>query len=419
MQYFFAITISYAVLLPTALWAIDAGSTEGPWPQWRGPGRDDLSTETGLLESWPEGGPKQLWSSDQCGIGYAGPAIVGDRLYILGAREGQEFLLCLDVKTGNELWASLIGPELENSWGNGPRGTPTVDGEHIYTMGGRGNLVCLRTQNGSEVWSITMEDLGGKIPKWGYSESPLIHNKKLLCTPGSEQGAIVALDKANGRLLWQTKGLTDRAHYSSIMVKEHAGKMMGTQLLVSQLVGFDLQDGKVLWSVPWEGSVAVVPTPVFWKDCVYATSGYGSGCMLVRITDDFTVDVVYDNKLISNHHGGVILLDDHIYGHSNHKGWTCQNVATGKKVWQERHELDKGAIAYADQRFYCLGEDTGDVVLIAATTEGWREHGRFTLEPQSELRSPKGRIWTHPVIADGRLYLRDQELLYCFDIRAE
>jgi len=222
-------------------------------------------------------------------------------------------------------------------------------------------------------------------------------------------------------LLWQTEDLTDQAHYSSIVVKEHAGKTMGVQLLVSQLVGFDLEDGTVLWSAAWPGYMAVIPTPVFWEDCVYVTAGYGAGCMLVRVGEDFSAEaeVVYDNKLVTNQHGGVILLDDHIYGHSDNKGWTCQEVATGKRVWRERHALGKGAIAYADNRFYCLGEDTGDVVLIAAGTEGWKEHGRFTLNPQSELRLPKGRIWTHPVIADGRLYLRDQELLTCFDVRAK
>ena len=414
MHYLLTCALAYTLLLPTTVNAI-----EGEWPQWRGPNRDDLSSETGLLESWPEDGPKQLWSSKECGLGYSGPAIVGDRLYILGSLNSSELLLCFNASSGEKIWESPVGKELENSWGNGPRSTPTVDGEFIYAAGGQGNLVCFRTSDGSQVWSKTMQDLGGKVPYWGYSESPLIHGGKLLYTPGGEQGAIVALDKTTGKLLWQTEKLADEAHYSSIVVKQHAGKTMGVQLLVSQLVGFDLENGAVLWSVPWGGSVAVVPTPVFWQDCVYVTSGYGAGCMLVRIADDFSAEVVYDNKLMSNHHGGVILIEDHLFGHSNKKGWTCQDIATGKKVWQDRHALGKGAIAYADQRFYCLGEDTGDVVLIASSKEGWEEHGRFTLDPQSELRSPKGRIWTHPVIANGRLYLRDQELLYCFDILSE
>ena len=391
---------------------------QASWPQWRGPNRDDISSETGLLKSWPEGGPERIWSFRDCGLGYSGPAVVGDRLYILGARDNQEDLLCIDADSGRELWATRIGPELENRWGNGPRCTPTVDGELIYVVGGKGNLVCMSARDGSVVWSKAMQDLGGKIPTWGYSESPLIYQGMLLYTPGGEQGAIVALDKTNGELLWQTEELTEKAHYSSIVAKQHAGKTMGVQLMASQLVGLDLTDGTVLWSVPWPGRVAVVPTPICWEDCIYVTSGYGCGCMLVRIGDDFTTEVAYNNKVMGNHHGGVILLGDHVFGHSDRKGWTCQEIATGKSVWRERQALDKGAIAYADQRFYCLGEDTGDVVLIAASAEGWEEHGRFTLNPQSDQRSPKGRIWTHPVIAGGRMYLRDQELLYCYDIRA-
>ena len=414
MHYLLTLAATFTILLQAT-----ASASEGHWPQWRGPSRDDISTETGLLQTWPEGGPKQLWSSKECGLGYSGPAIVGDRLYILGALDGTELLLCFDAKNGKKIWESPVGQELKNSWGNGPRSTPTVDGKFVYTTGGQGKLTCFRKNDGSQVWTKTMQNFGGEIPHWGYSESPLIHDEKILYTPGGEQGAIVALDKTTGKLLWQTENITDGAHYSSIVVKQHAGKTMGVQLLVSQLVGFDMQEGTVLWSVPWGGSVAVVPTPVFWGDCVYVTSGYGAGCMLVRIDESFNAEIVYDNKLMSNHHGGVILREDHIFGHSNKKGWTCQNIATGKKVWQDRHTLGKGAIAYADKRFYCLDEDTGEVALIAISTDDWQEYGRFTLQPQSELRSPKGRIWTHPVIANGRLYLRDQELLYCFDVRAE
>ncbi len=325
MQHFFSSVIACTILFQTTSLA-----AEGPWPQWRGPERNDLSSETGLLQTWPEGEPKQLWMSHDCGLGYSGPAIVGDRLFILGSREGTEMLLCFNATSGEEIWAAELGPELDNNWGNGPRGTPTVDGEHIYALAGKGNLHCFRTTDGGQVWSKTMQELGGEIPHWGYAESPLIHSNKILCVPGGEQGTIVALDKHTGELLWQTKDLTDGAHYSSIVVTEHAGKTMGVQLLEKQLVGFDLADGTLLWSVPWGGSVAVIPTPVFWQNCVYVTSGYGAGCMLVRVSDDFSAEVVYDNKLMTNHHGGVILLGDHIYGHSDKKGWTCQDIATGK-----------------------------------------------------------------------------------------
>ena len=392
---------------------------QGSWPQWRGPNRDGLSTETQLLQSWPSGGPPRQWLFRNCGLGYSGPAIIGNRLYILGARDGKEELICIDTDEGKEIWHTPLGPLYENNWGDGPRSTPVIEGESIYALAAQGNLCCLRVQDGSIVWQQGMQKFGGKIPTWGYSESPLIVEDKILCTPGSDQGAIIALDKSTGALLWQTKELTDTAHYSSIVAAEHAGQAIGVQLLVSQLVGFHLENGEVLWRVPWGGSVAVIPTPTIWENHIYVTSGYGAGCMLVRLNEDLSAEQVYENKLITNHHGGVLRLGQCVFGHSSGKGWTCQDLATGKKKWQDKKGLGKGAIAYADDRFYCQSEDEGEVVLIEASEKGWDEQGRFTLEPQAELRKPSGRIWTHPVIAGGRLYLRDQELLFCFDVRSK
>ena len=407
-----------AGLLGAVFLSLPARSADGPWPQWRGPHRDDNSTETGLLEAWPETGPPRLWLFKDCGIGYSGPAIVANRLFILGARDGQELLISLDVSQGKELWAVPLGPIYENKWGDGPRSTPTVEGEFVYAMAARGNLTCLRVDGGSIVWQTAMQDLGGQLPGWGYSESPLIHEEKILCTPGGAQGAIAALDKTTGKLLWQTSELTDVAHYASIVVTDQADSAIGVQLLVSQLVAFRVADGEVLWSVPWPGNVAVVPTPIVWQDHVYVTSGYGAGCMLVPLHNDTSVEPVYDNKLMVNQHGGVIRIGKNLYGYSDGKGWICQDIATGKMKWREKKALGKGAIGYADDRFYCITEDEGHVVLIDASEQGWHENGRFTLEPQTELRKPSGKIWTHPVIADGRLYLRDQELLFCFDVEA-
>lgn len=357
--------------------------------------------------------------STECGLGYSGPAVVGEKLYILGARDDQEQLICLQTSDGKELWSTPIGSILQNDWGNGPRSTPTVDGELVYALGGQGNLVCCQAKDGKLVWSKSMTEFGGALPNWGFAESPLVHGNKILWTPGGEKGAIVALDKISGDLLWQTESLKDGAHYSSIVATEHLGKTVGIQLLVSQLVGFDIETGEVLWSVPWDGKVAVIPTPVLWEDKVYVTSGYGAGCMMVKLGPGQSAERIYDNNLMSNHHGGVIRIGENIFGHANKKGWTCQDFDTGKKVWQDRDAFGKGAIAFADNRFYCLSEEEGDVALVAPSTEGWEEHGRFRLEPQTEQRSPKGRIWTHPVIADGRLYLRDQELLFSFDVAAK
>lgn len=396
-----------------------AARAEGPWPQWRGPDRDDISTESGLIQEIPEGGPPRLWLFEDCGAGYSGPAIVDSRLYILGARDGNDLLLCIDVDSGEELWASEpLGPMLKNDWGDGPRSTPTVDGEHIYVMASEGNLVCLKTADGTIVWKKAMQDLGGKIPQWGYSESPLVMDGKVFCTPGGEQGAIAAVDKTNGEPIWQSKGLADPAHYSSIVPMNRGDRTILVQLLMKEFVGVDAADGSPIWTFPFPGNVAVIPTPIVSGDIAYATAGYGAGCMAVRLADG-EAQIIYDNKNMTNHHGGVILLDGHVFGYSDGKGWVCQNLESGDIVWREREALGKGAIGYADGRFYCLEEDTGEVVMIAASTEGWEEYGRFTLEPQTEIRKDRGKIWTHPVIADGRLFLRDQDLLFAFDVKAK
>ncbi len=388
------------------------------WPQWLGPQRDGLSQETGLLKLWPEGGPKRVWLFKDCGVGYGGPAVVGDCLYIMGSREGTSHLLCLSVATGDELWAKPLGPELDNGWGNGPRGTPTVDGDRVYALAGRGNLVCFDADTGSEKWRLNLaDDLGGEVPVWGYSESPLVDGNQVVCTPGGGEGAIAALDKMTGKVLWRTTDATDGAHYSSIIKITHNGQPQYVQLLPNHVVGVEPASGQVLWQSDWPGKVAVIPTPLYRDGFVYVTSGYGVGCRLLKLADDGrSVEEVYDNKVMKNHHGGVLLLGDGVYGHSDPSGWMCQDFMTGEEVWRERSKLGKGAIAYADERFYLQDESTGEIVLIEATPEEWRERGRFTLDPQTEIRKPKGRIWTHPVIANGRLYLRDQDLLFSFDI---
>jgi outer membrane protein assembly factor BamB len=393
------------------------------WPQWKGPRRDGLSAETGLLKSWPDGGPQRVWLFENCGTGYAGPAIVDGRMFIQGGRDGQCQLLALDANTGRELWAVALGEEYTNDWGDGPRSTPTVENGLIYALGARGDLVCVRAADGSEVWRTNLQnDLAGTEPQWGYCESVLVDGDRLLCTPGGSQGAIVALDKATGKVIWRATDLDDIAHYSSIQKASFHGEPQYVQLLVSRLVGLAPEDGRVLWQVDWPGRVAVIPTPIVHDEKVFATSGYGVGCMLVDIDDDNEATEIYDEpakKLMKNHHGGVLLIGDHLYGHSDGVGWVCMEFATGKQVWRERDVLGKGAIAYADGMFYCLSEDEGDVVLLEASPDGWKEHGRFTLDPQTEIRKDRGKIWMHPVIANGKLYLRDQNLLYCYDIKAE
>jgi outer membrane protein assembly factor BamB len=387
------------------------------WPQWRGPDRTDISKETGLLKSWPDGGPKRVWLFENAGHGYSGPAIANGKFFTLGTRDGSEILLVLDANTGKELWTAKIGKVLSNRWGDGPRGTPTVDGDRVYALSGPGDLVCANVADGKIVWQVNVTDLGGKVPGWGYCESVLVDGNQVVCTPGGSQGALVALDKMTGKLIWQSKEFTDGAHYSSIMPAEINGTRQYVQLVEKNFVGIAAKDGKLLWISDFpKGRTAVIPTPIIKGNNVYVTAAYGAGCKMVTIGANNEVTTVYENTVMKNHHGGVILIGDHLYGHSDGYAWVCQNFMTGEEVWGHR-DFRKGAIAYADGKLYCLEEGSGTLVLAEASPAGWKEHSRFTLEPQSNIRSSSGRIWTHPVIANGKLYLRDQDLIYCYDIK--
>jgi outer membrane protein assembly factor BamB len=338
-------------------------------------------------------------------------------LYIIGARDDVSQLIAIDVNRGREVWHADIGPVFRNSWGDGPRNTPTVDDGHVYALSAAGTLVCVRARDGREVWRVTMESLGGQTPNWGYAESPLVDGDVVLCTPGGPQGAVAALNKRTGELLWQSKELTDGAHYSSIVRGEFHGQPQYVQLLQQRLVGLSPNDGKLLWEVGWPGETAVIPTPIVHDNHVFATSGYGAGCMLVEINPQNEATKVYENKIMKNKHGGVVRVGDNLYGYSDEVGWLCMNFQTGDRVWREREALGMGAIGYADGKLYCIDQSEGNVVLIDASPEGWTERGRFTLSPLSPNRSPRGGIWVHPVVVDGKLFLRDQELLYCYDVK--
>ena len=389
----------------------------GDWPGWRGYDRTDLSRESGLLQSWPSSGPKKLWTSKEGGLGYAGFSVVGGRLYTLGAFGKEEKLLAFDAFTGVKNWELSVGELLTNGWGDGPRMTPTVYDGMVYALGGKGKLVCADAKTGKEKWSLHLvKDLGGKVPNWGYTESVLVDGGRVVCTPGGKQGALAALDAKTGKVLWRSKEFTDGAQYSSPIAIDHKGARQYVQLVMKNLVGLDADSGKLLWKSEWPGKVAVIPTPIYSDNHVFISSGYGVGCKLVSLEKSTPRDV-YENKVMKNHHGGVIKLGDYLYGYSDGYGWVCQNFKSGELVWNEKKALGKGAIAYADNRFYCLGEGDGRVFLIDASPKGWQSHGEFKISPQTEQRNPKGKVWTHPVIANGKLYLRDQELIFCYDVK--
>lgn len=403
------------LIITIVSFAFSIRAAEFDWPQWRGPNRDDISKETDLLTSWPANGPKRVWLFENAGMGYAGFAIVDGKVFTMGTRDDSEIVLMLDANTGRELWSAPVDRVFTEKRGNGPRGTPTVRGNHLYVMSGNGTVACVQVADGKVVWRKEMTELGGNVPKWGYTESVLVDGKHVLCTPGGSDGTITALDKDTGKVVWRSTGFTDEAQYASMVVAQINGKRQYVQLTMKNVVGLAPEDGKVLWKSAWPGRTAVVPTPIVRDNLVYVTSGYGVGCKQIKIEPDNSVTTVYENKVMKNHHGGVILVGDYIYGHAD-AGWTCQNFKTGEEVWNHR-PFGKGAVAYADGMLYCQEEGSGTVALIEASPAGWKEHGRFRPEPQSKIRPSEGRIWVHPVISNGRLFLRDQELIYCYDVK--
>jgi outer membrane protein assembly factor BamB len=420
-------TVLYSCLLFVFSWALSSADADD-WPHWRGPDRNDISAEEGLLQQWPAEGPRQIWINQQAGLGYAGISIVSDQLFTLGLEGKEEFALCLNAETGEELWRKSIGPRYKNKWGDGPRSTPSVHGDRVYVMTAAGNLACLNKENGDIIWTVAMKEFGGKVPVWGYAESPLVDDGQVVCTPGGPQGTMLALDKETGDKIWQSEPLTKlledgseskpaTAHYSSIIPIDWNNQRQYIQLTELAVIGVSAEDGSVIWRTEWLGRVAVIPSPIFDEGKVYVTSGYGIGSKLIRIGDDNTATDVWYNKVMQNHHGGVVQIGDYFYG-SSAKSFVCQDKESGERVWSDR-KIKKGALAYADGRFYHVQESDGDVLLIAADQNSKSIKGKFTLSPQTKRRKPDGKIWVHPVIADGKLYLRDQEIIYCYDIKTK
>ncbi len=420
-----------ALLIVAVSFVLAGAALAADWPQWRGPDRNDVSKETGLLKSWPKDGPKLVWTCRDAGLGFATPSVVGDRLYTQGGDGTKEFVLAIDVKTSKKVWGTEVGEFFKNPYGDGPRGTPTVDGAFLYTLGGQGNLLCVKADTGDKVWSKNLQkDFDDEMMSgWGYSESPLVDGDRVVCTPGGSKGAVVALNKKTGALVWQSTEFTDKAAYSSLVVSEACGVKQYVQLSGEHVVGLDAKDGHLLWSFARKGTVAVIPTPLVSGDFVFVTSGYSAGCNLLKLSkagDKIQVDEVYhedeDFKRLSNHHGGVVLLDGYLYGFNDgrHKkgptGWTCQELKTGKIVWvEDETTLGKGSLTCADGHLYCLSEEEGTCVLSEASPKGWKESGRFTIEKSKTKHF--GKVWAHPVVANGKLYLRDQDVIYCYDVK--
>jgi outer membrane protein assembly factor BamB len=395
------------------------------WPQWRGPNRDAVSHEKGLLQDWPTDGPRLLWSSKNAngsgkglGRGWSSVSVAAGRVFTMGDRGPDEFVIALDDSTGKQLWATRVG----SAWkGGGPRCTPTVDGDRVYALGGHGDLLCLDVASGKERWHKDLvNDFGGKVPRWGYSESPLIDGDHLIATPGGRQATLVALDKKTGATVWKAQvPRGDSAEYSSIVAADVEGQRQYIQFMKAGVVGVAARDGKYLWRYdqPANGT-ANCATPIFHANEVFAASAYGRGGGLARLVhagDTTRAEPVYATKNMKNHHGGMVLVDRSLYGANGGNGergiLVCMEFDKPGKVMWESSEAGKGSIAYADGRLYYRNEK-GPMLLVEATPKGYVEHGRFT--PPDCTRN---QVWAHPVLANGRLYLRDQDVLLCYDLK--
>lgn len=400
------------------------------WPQWRGPHRDGHAAAQSLLQTWPDSGPKLLWQSDDLGAGYSAVAVVGDRVYTAGTAEDQNFLICISAMDGSTLWRTELGKAAEKSqynhgWGGGMRSTPTVDGEMVFVLTDTGTVVAAETEGGQIAWQTDLvEQFGGGIPTWGYSESVLILGDVVYCTPGGEN-FVVGLDRRSGEKVWQSEGVSAPAQYVSLIRGEVDGKSFLVTASKSGLVGLDLENGRQVFANEATGNrVAVIPTPIVFGNSLYHTSDYGAGNTLLDLSvagDGWTANQVYHmtDKTMRNHHGGVVLVDGVIYGFTKANGgaWMAQDVRNGKVLWEERGRPNKsGSIAIADGRLYCYSDKDGVCQLVEPNREQFSLRGKVTLPRQTSLPRDKGAIWAHPVIAGGMLLIRDQDLLYAYDI---
>jgi outer membrane protein assembly factor BamB len=402
------------------------------WPQWRGPNRDGICSETGLLKSWPADGPKLLWEITGLGPGYSSMSIVDGRLYTMGDisldSEKTQCVLAYDLATHNRLWTAKVGPKHNDG---GPRCTPTVDEGLIYAIGTSGDLVCVDAKTGGIRWTKNFEkDFGGKNPGWRYSESPLIDGNKLLCTPGGRDAVMVALNKKTGELIWKCsmpdigrKG-KDEAGYSSIVVTEAGGVRQYIQLTNKGLIGVAAKDGRFLWGYnKIANNVANIPTPIVFGNFVFCSTAYNTGSALLELTaanDGIEAKEIYflDARTLQNHHGGLVRVGDYIYGgHDHNKGKpTCIEAKTGKVMWQaDQPGGGSAAVLYADGNLYFRYEDD-TLALIEANPQQYNLISTFKLPKRPGMSGPG---WSHPVIVDGRLYARHSDVLMVFDIKAK
>ena len=406
--------LSVIGLIAAAMAVASGQSASTDWPQWRGPDRSGVSRESGLLKQWPSNGPAVLWSSPNLGAGYGSIATSGDRIFVQGLRNRQSIVSALNRADGKGVWSKAIGPGVENDRGPGPRSTPTVDGDRLYVLTESGDLACVKT-DGAAVWQRNiLKDFGGSQLRWLISESPLVDGPHVVVSPGGPGAGMVKLDKMTGKTVWAATDLSDAAGYSSAIAADVQGVRTYLTFTAREGVGVRASDGKVMFRYPAAANnVANITTPIFSNDKAFFTSAYDTGGGLVDLTAQngaVSAKEVYFTRNMKNHHGGVVLVNGYLYGF-NDSILTCLEFASGRLMWRDR-SVGKGSVTFADGNLYLQGENN-TFGLAAATPERYLERGRFTI-PDKGLPS-----WAHPVISDARLYVRNQDSLIAYDIKAK
>jgi hypothetical protein len=405
---------------------------DGDWPQWRGPNRDGHAALQSLLKNWPVDGPKLAWTFSNAGTGFSSVSVAGNDLLTMGKRSGQNLLICLDTKTGSEKWVASLGPsaqgkEYNTNWGDGPRSSPTIDGDYVYALCDLGSLGCFKRSDGTQVWSVNLvADFGGSVPTWGYSESVLVDGDRVVVAPGGKS-FLVGLDKNTGKKVWESR-FSDEAHYVSIVRHIFEGVPVYVTASARGLLGIHCQSGELLFENSATGNAtAVIPTPIVSGNLIYHSSAYGAGNAAVEITlndGKLNAKQKYHEKKESmeNHHGGTVLHDGTIFGFSKAlRGvWMAQDLATGKVLWSKKiGRATSGSVAFADGLLYCYDDQDGICYLVQPARDGWIEKGKVAIPDKSEIDRQRGAIWSHPVIADQKLIVRDLDKIFAFDIQVE
>ncbi len=387
------------------------------WPGFRGSNRNNVSTETGLLQEWPAGGPRLLWSQKSLGAGYSGVAVAHGVVVTMGNQGNVEAVLAMDLRTGRPLWKAENGPIYRDGQGDGPRGTPTIDGQRVYALGANGNLLCAELKTGRRLWQKNiLQEFGGRNIQWGISESVLIDGDRLICTPGGSQATMAALNKTNGAVIWRSVVPGNpRAAYASAIRCEVGGVPQYVNFTSQGVIGVAATDGRFLWADDSSSNgTANCSTPLFWKDHIFSASNYGTGGTLLRLASQQGATVatqVFHTDKMKNHHGGMVIVDGHLYGSNDPGILTCIELPSGKIQWENR-SVGKGSIIYADGNLI-LRSENGPIALVAASPQGYQEKSRFDQPQRSNHRS-----WSHPVVADGKLFLRDMDVLLVYDLKA-